>query len=107
MGVGWRLVMTAAALQGCGGTSLASEAGDAASDAAGDSTAPVATLDAGGFQIGPSDASDIAPETRGDPCGDAGPFFFEIAGDGPEKTWDVECGYSPWNLPVAFRAFAG
>jgi hypothetical protein len=99
--------MAAATLQGCGGTEHASEAGDAASEAAVESTAPTDTLDAGGFQLGPSDASDFVPEASADPCGDAGPFFFQITGDGPDKTWDVECGYSPWNVPVAFRGFGG
>ncbi len=99
--------MAAAALQGCGGTERASEDGDAASEAAGDPTSPVDPLDAGGFQFGSSDASDIAPEASANPCGDAGPFFFQITGDGPDRTWDVECGYSAWNVAVAFRGFGG
>jgi hypothetical protein len=107
MGFGWRLVLAAAALQGCGGTQLGSGAVDAASEAAGDSTVPVDTLDADGFQLGSSDASVFAPEASAEPCGDAGPFFFEITGDGPDKTWNAECGYSRWNFPVAFREFGG
>jgi hypothetical protein len=81
---------------------------DAAASDATNSSAPVATFDSGPIQIlAPPDASNPAPKGSDNPCGDAGPLFFQIAGDGPEETWRVECATPPWTLPIAFRQFGG
>lgn len=105
MRLGLRLLMTAAALQGCGASHLAVDAGDAA---ASDATNSTASSDSGHPGIvAPLDASNSTPEGGDIPCADAGPFFFRIAGDGPDETWQFECGNAPWTFPVAFRQFEG
>jgi len=102
-----RLALLAVSVSACGVAEIAGRSGDASAPS-GDATFPVEPLDANSFFIEPPDASDDALEAS-PPCAaaDGGPLFFRIQGDGPDQTWNVECGSPAYSVPVAFRAFQG